>query len=235
MHTRFNPTENARITFWECDMHVPICRREKSLLSYVLTQASCVARWSQRELFYSTESWGWKLYCDDGNLGLYTCYVCTGRHIHHLNKHTCYNILCQRGNIQINNCTSSLVCLVISSFTHISTHKRRTKRGLWSVLTKPEYSDVSELFPHSIVRVGEEHGWCKLRQRQILISLLQKAGSSVVFHVLAAEAFPVLCSWIQPDLQSTAGELRAQTAGIAFCSGFHVEVRAWWAFACEWV
>lgn len=40
----------------------------------------------------------------------------------------------------------------------ISTRKWRTKRGLWSVLTKPEWTGVSELFPHSIVGVGEEHG-----------------------------------------------------------------------------
>lgn len=124
------------------------------------------------------------------------------------------------------------------TITHTFTHKWRTKRGLWSVLTKPEWNDVSELFPHSILRVGEEHGWCKLRQRQILISLIQKAGSSVVFHVLATEAFPALLvntTW--PRIHCGGAVSTDCGNRLLFCLCFYVEVRALWAFVCgsSWV
>lgn len=204
---------------WEPDMHVFICKRdqrEKSLRSYVLTQASCVTTWSRRCYFIQLSHEDENSTGDDVSLRrLLVRNVCTCSHNSSLKQaHVLQHSICQQSNIQINKL--HILCGV--TIAHTSTHKWRTKRGLWSVLTKPEWTDVSELLPHSIDGVGEEHGWCKLRQRQILISLLQKASSSEVFDVLAAEAFPLLCWWIQPDPESTAGELRAQTVGIAFCS-----------------
>lgn len=67
-------------------MHAPICRTEKSLLSYALKQASCVRRWSQRCCFLQLSH--------EDEKALYS--ICTCRNICHLNKHTCYNIACHK-------------------------------------------------------------------------------------------------------------------------------------------
>lgn len=163
-------------------------------------------------LFYSTESWGWKQHCDDVGQGqVLTRNVCTCMHIIQLNKHMQYSMLAA---------SSTAYLSIKNDYVHLSYIHTKLKNKAWALV----FTDKAWVewcvwtLPHSIVGVGEEQGWCKLRQRQILISLLQKASSFVVFHVLAGEAFPLLYWWIQHDPESTAGELQAQTVGIAFCS-----------------
>lgn len=155
--------------------------------------------------------------------------------IRHLNKHTCSNIVCQQSNKQIKRLR--VLCGV--TIDHTSTHKRRTKRGLWSVLTKAWVDRCVWTFT-------------PLHRQSGRGARVMQAQAEANSHFPASKSQQLRSVWCPGSPGFPTAQLVNTTWPRIHCGGavsvdsgdrllfslcFHVEVRALWAFVCSgsWV
>lgn len=126
------------------------------------------------------------------------------------------------------------------TITHTSTHKLRTEAWALVCADKARVERCVWTFPpHSMVGVGEEQGWCKLRQRQNSHFPASQSRQLCGVSCPGSRGFPsallVNTTWPRIHCGGAAGTDCGDRLLFSLC--FHVEVRALWAFVCggSWV
>lgn len=167
-------------------------------------------------------------------------YVC--RHIHHLNKHACYNIVCQRGNIQINSCIPSVVKLYIKNeYVYRSHIHTQMENKAWALVCADEarVERCVWTFPPLHCRSGRG---ARVMQAQAEANSHFPASKSRQLCGVScpgSRGFPsalqVNTTWPRIHCGGAASTDCGDRLLFSLC--FHVEVRALWAFVCggSWV